>query len=303
MGVSLAEIDTDQVLLTENLMFISKRLWDNVKDRYPGARVFRKTIDNKGFIITKVSTSELTVDDICTINEFCDGYDPKKNAEVKKIVGGAIDASMGNKDFQIVEFGGGHNLLPTNAPSHHTIEIDENIIRTQMQRGMSASTFEGMPEGTLRTDCPRIAPAIYSFHFMNPQHVEQISSVVSHDGFFIANCMKTHTDSVRPVVMQDMTKAFQEAGMKVAVVEIDTDATADKLRKAEASLQKAFGDSAKTARNNVREMRETSRMNNEFWVAAYDDAVLTKAVAQLQRSIGKNRPKLEVWNTRVLEAV
>lgn len=116
MQSSLVDIDTDQVMLTPNLMYISRRLWDNIKSRYQDAKIFRKTWDGKGFIMVKKPTSELTVDDICIINEMCDGYDPKKNAEVKKIVGGAIDGYIGNKDFQIVEFGGGYNLLPTNGP-------------------------------------------------------------------------------------------------------------------------------------------------------------------------------------------
>lgn len=183
------------------------------------------------------------------------------------------------------------------APSHHSIEIDPKIINAQMDRGISASTYEDMAEGTLRTDCPRIAPAIYSFHFMNPQHVEQIATVVSHDGFFMANCMKAHHNAAR----ESMIAAFTQAGMKVGIVSINTDATKEKVTKTEASLQRAFGDSLAVARKNIRDMREAAPLTNEFWVVAYDDKVLEKALSHLARNIAKNRPKLEVWESRVLD--
>ena len=282
-----------QQRLTANLAIISRKLLKLINDQ---VRVFRKTLDGR-YIIKSVPSSELTAEEICLINRLCDRQEQGRNADVKRIVTSTIRSAMSGEAFQLVEFGGGYNPLKADyGIDQYQIEIDPNVIRAQMEEGLKSSTFEGMKEGSLKTDRPRVVPAVFCFHFMKPQHVLQIGHVVTKDGFFIANCMNARHYTAR----QSMVNAFGKAAFQVGVVRMNHKKT-----------KKAYEDESKKAKTlsgfqridsmaNIIEHRASRPLGNEFWIAAKDEEVFARGMNCLQGSISRIRPSIEVWEQQRL---
>ncbi len=208
----------------EHLFVLSPAVYKDLADRGDIGPAFRRTNDGR-FLMVKGSTAELSPNEICTIGLLCDGPEHAKNRDIKAVLSGTLGRHFGpEEEYQLVEFGAGRhpltetrNFTNTNV-DYHAVEIDASVIADLKNGGVSASTIDTIPDGTLRTDVPRVSAGVYMMHFWEPEKAAQeIKQVISQDGFFVGNYMtaqRTHN----PAHAEHMIEAFRENGLSVSVV-------------------------------------------------------------------------------------
>ncbi len=213
---------------------------------------FQRCSNEGTHIIIKLK-ERISAEDQCWINFHCDAHEGSKNKDIKAIFAGALTQhfSKAAGGYQLVELGAGafplieSVMLKDQKIDYHAIDIDPAIVANLKSRGYSASTPRDIPEGTLRTDVPRVADGVYMMHFLDPEEgAEDIKRIISQDGFFVGNYMTAYKKD-QPEHFKALLRFCKEEGLNVSI-----------LRQKESRNTHA----------------SNSNLNSEFWVISHPSA-------------------------------